>query len=297
MAMRTGVSQRAVALVVRTQRACVVRVRTVRLWREPLTRARAPLRGCGVGVGGGVCVWAQLQVILQGLARGIQSVGYVVLMLLIVLYIFAVIAMLAFAQYDPFAYPSLAETLVSLFRAATLEDWTDLMYVSIYGCTQERGWTPGPMRGRWLCQTAGSPSVAGQLGAVVFWISFVIVASFVMLSLFVGAITVGMGDAVEEVEREKEEAEREKNALRQERIMERRRKTGQLSKVTKLWEQIGRRVPPPRQPTRYCCQRLPRRHTPRRRTHSAPPPALALAVARRRRASLRACCGSSLCDP
>ena len=29
---------------------------------------------------------------------------------------------------------------VTLFRAATLEDWTDLMYTSMYGCAKSPSW-------------------------------------------------------------------------------------------------------------------------------------------------------------
>ena len=30
--------------------------------------------------------------------------------------------------------PSIPIAILSLFRAATLEDWTDIMYINIYGC-------------------------------------------------------------------------------------------------------------------------------------------------------------------
>ena len=35
---------------------------------------------------------------------------------------------------DPAHFPDLHGTMVTLFRCATMEDWTDVMYVSMYGC-------------------------------------------------------------------------------------------------------------------------------------------------------------------
>ena len=35
---------------------------------------------------------------------------------------------------DPAHFPDLQGTMVTLFRCATMEDWTDVMYVSMYGC-------------------------------------------------------------------------------------------------------------------------------------------------------------------
>jgi hypothetical protein len=35
---------------------------------------------------------------------------------------------------DPVHFPNLHGTFVTLFRMATMEDWTDVMYVSMYGC-------------------------------------------------------------------------------------------------------------------------------------------------------------------
>ena len=189
---------------------------------------------------------AQLQVILRGLGRGIQSVGYVVLMLILVLYIFAVIAMIFFSPHDPFAYPSLIETLVNLFRAATLEDWTDLMYVTLYSCDPRSGYPAAPPRGRWMCRGPSegvarqTPTAWFQVMAMAYWVAFIIVASFVMLSLFVGAITLGMAESVEEVLEEKREVETERARRKGLQTRERLERSGKLREVRKLWIEIAR---------------------------------------------------------
>ena len=37
---------------------------------------------------------------------------------------------------DPFHFRSIPISMLSLFRASTLEDWTDIMYINIYGCNK-----------------------------------------------------------------------------------------------------------------------------------------------------------------
>ena len=39
-----------------------------------------------------------------------------------------------FKVNDPWHFGSLHVAMLSLFRASTLEDWTDLMYINILGC-------------------------------------------------------------------------------------------------------------------------------------------------------------------
>ena len=146
-------------------------------------------------------------------------------------------------RYDPFAFPSLWETLVNLFRAATLEDWSDLMYVTLYGCDPVYGYPAGPPRGRWLCRSGGAHapiSRVDQILATFYWFAFIIVASFVMLSLFIGAITLGMQDSVDEVLEEKKQAEGTRLEERRLRQADRMAKSGKLAKVQNLWKEITR---------------------------------------------------------
>ena len=47
--------------------------------------------------------------------------------------------------------------------------------------------------------------------SVVFFLSFLVVASFIMLSLFVGAVTMGMSESIEAQEAERKASQKEKN--------------------------------------------------------------------------------------
>ena len=105
---------------------------------------------------------------------GISSIGYIAILLFLVFYLFAVMGMLLFKESDPAHFSGLGHAMVSLFRAATMEDWSDLMYVSIYGCDPNFGYPAAPPRGRWLCASAHEQSLImspiGQVAAVMYWV-------------------------------------------------------------------------------------------------------------------------------
>ena len=72
--------------------------------------------------------------------RGLQSCVYVALLLLLIMYFYAIMGITFFRDNDRFHFGDLGTAMVTLFRAATLEDWTDLMYTSMYGCEQAPSW-------------------------------------------------------------------------------------------------------------------------------------------------------------
>merc|ERR1719181_1320076 len=76
----------------------------------------------------------KLQVIVLGLIAGLKAVVYIAILLFLVFFLFATAGIMFFGANDPLHFRSVPIALLSLFRAATLEDWTDIMYISIFGC-------------------------------------------------------------------------------------------------------------------------------------------------------------------
>ena len=76
----------------------------------------------------------QLQMIVMGLIGGLKSITYIVLLLFLIFYLFAIGGIMMFRENDPVHFRSVDIALLTLFRASTLEDWTDVMYINIYGC-------------------------------------------------------------------------------------------------------------------------------------------------------------------
>ena len=62
--------------------------------------------------------------------------GFIAIILFIFFYVFAIIGMIMFKENDPWHFGTLHISLLTLFRCATLEDWTDVMYINMHGCAK-----------------------------------------------------------------------------------------------------------------------------------------------------------------
>ncbi|MDR9499065.1 MAG: ion transporter [Hydrogenovibrio sp.] len=70
----------------------------------------------------------ELRVLVTALINALPRMGYVALLMFIIFYLYAVIGTLLFAKINPFLWGDLGTALLTLFRVATFEDWTDVMY-------------------------------------------------------------------------------------------------------------------------------------------------------------------------
>ena len=111
----------------------------------------------------------KLQILVGALLKSIPSIAYVSLLLFLLFYLYACSATFLFGANDPVHFGSLQISMVSLFRVVTLEDWTDIMYIQMWGC-DSYGYDSMPQ----LCVEPESNPVLGA----VFFISFVLVARF-----------------------------------------------------------------------------------------------------------------------
>lgn len=127
----------------------------------------------------------RLQVIVGALLRSVPSMGYVSALLFILFYIYAVLGVHLFGGNDPVHFSNLYVSLLSLFRVVTLEDWTDIMYISMYGCDQY-GYGDTPQ----LCRAPRAHFFLAPL----FFVSFVLLGTMIMLNLFIGVIINNMTD-------------------------------------------------------------------------------------------------------
>jgi len=133
----------------------------------------------------------KLQILVNALLKSIPSMGYVSLLLALLFYLYAVAATTFFGANDPIHFDNLHLSMVSLFRVVTLEDWTDVMYIQMYGCANY-----GYDSVSNLCTQSTEYPVFGAL----FFISFVLIGAMVILNLFVGVIMTAMEEAQNEQE-------------------------------------------------------------------------------------------------
>lgn len=139
-----------------------------------------------------ITVVPKLQLLVTALLRSLPSMFYVCLLLFLLFYVYAVIGVMLFSGNDPVHFGNLWTSFLSLFRIVTLEDWTDIMYLQMYGSDVYRGFNQ-PLAG-----LATSPKAMPLVGAAYFC-SFVLLGTMIMLNLVIGVIINGMDDAQKEL--------------------------------------------------------------------------------------------------
>ena len=154
----------------------------------------------------------QLRIIIHGLVHGMQSVVYIFIVMIVIFYMFSVVAVQCFGENDPAHFGNIAISMLTLFRCATLEDWTDVMYINMYGCKNYDSGLYSPADNvSYIYTNYGTfarydcvPDLvqARPAVSVIYFALFILISAFMMLSLFVGAVCNGMHDAVEELEEE-----------------------------------------------------------------------------------------------
>ena len=75
-----------------------------------------------------VSVVPELRVLINSLLKALPQLGYVVLLMFIIFYIYAAIGSFVFKDINPELWGDIAISMLTLFRVMTFEDWTDVMY-------------------------------------------------------------------------------------------------------------------------------------------------------------------------
>lgn len=107
-----------------------------------------------------------LRLIVAALVRSIPSVGHVIMLMSIVVYIYAIMGFHLFHVHDPEHWGSLAISLLTLFNIITLDGWTDVMDTAM----RRHSW------------------------AWIYFVSFVVVGTFVVINLFIAIIINSLDD-------------------------------------------------------------------------------------------------------
>jgi len=94
------------------------------------------------------------------LLKAIPKMGYIALLMFIIFYIFAAVGSIFFHHVNETLWGDIAISMLTLFRVATFEDWTDVMYetMEVYPFS-------------WM-----------------FYIVFIFLTAFVFLNMMVGVV-------------------------------------------------------------------------------------------------------------
>ena len=107
-----------------------------------------------------VSVFPELRLIIGTMVRSIPSMGHVILLLSLLLYVYAVIGFHKFRGADPAHWGSLGAALLTLFQMLTLEGWVEIQDAVL----DQHPW------------------------AWIYFSSFVFVAVFVVVNLFIAVV-------------------------------------------------------------------------------------------------------------
>ena len=140
-----------------------------------------------------VSIVPQLQLIVGSLIKSLPSMMYVSILLILMFYVYAVMGVFLWSENDPVHFRDLQTSMLSLFRVVTLEDWTDIMYIQMWGSD------------RYPFSEGDRAAFAGQFNSqaspvigAIYFVSFVLMGTMIMLNLFIGVIIQSMEEAQDE---------------------------------------------------------------------------------------------------
>ena len=111
-----------------------------------------------------------LRLIVAALVRAIPSVGHVIMLMSIVVYIYAIMGFHLFHELDPARWGNLGLSVLTLFNIITLDGWTQVMNAAM----RHYPWA-------WM-----------------YFVSFVVVGTFVVINMFIAIIINSLDDAKRE---------------------------------------------------------------------------------------------------
>jgi voltage-gated sodium channel len=131
-----------------------------------------------------VSVVPELRSLINALLKAIPRMGYIALLMFIIFYIYAAMGSMFFADVDEFLWGDVSIAMLTLFRVATFEDWTDVMYATM---------EPYPLS--WI-----------------YYLTFIFLTAFVFLNMMIGAILEVMSEEQNAEEAKKAHDERDEIA-------------------------------------------------------------------------------------
>ncbi len=121
-----------------------------------------------------ISIIPELRVLLAAFVTAIPRMGYVSLLMFIFFYIYAAMGSIFFSSINPVLWDNITISMLTLFRIATFEDWTDVMYetMEVYPFS-------------WL-----------------YYLTFIFIVAFVFLNMMIGIV-------LETLQKEHQKSDRE----------------------------------------------------------------------------------------
>ncbi len=119
----------------------------------------------------------KLRIIVQAIIESIPNVGWASLLLLLIFYIFSIMGTTMFAEAFPEFFGTIGKSMYSLFQIMTLESWS---------------------------MGIARPVISVFPFAWVYFISFILTSSFIVMNVIVGVVVNAIGELSEQNRKEQE---------------------------------------------------------------------------------------------
>lgn len=116
-----------------------------------------------------VSIIPELRLLLNSLLKALPQLGYVMLLMFIIFYIYAAVGSTLFAPINPELWGNIGVSLLTLFRIMTFEGWTEVMYETMQ-------------------HPKGSPL------SWIYYLSFIFFTAFAFLNMVIGIVVNVMED-------------------------------------------------------------------------------------------------------
>jgi voltage-gated sodium channel len=102
----------------------------------------------------------ELRLLINALLKAIPRMGYIALLMFVIFYIYAAIGSMYFSPINAVLWGDVSISMLTLFRVATFEDWTDVMYETM--AIHPLSW--------------------------IYYLSFIFLTAFIFLNMMVGTV-------------------------------------------------------------------------------------------------------------
>lgn len=102
----------------------------------------------------------ELRMLMNALLKALPRMGYVALFMFIIFYIYGAVGSFLFHEINPFYWDNIAISVLTLFRIATFESWTAIMYETM----EVHPWS-------WI-----------------YYVSFIFLSAFIFLNMMIGIV-------------------------------------------------------------------------------------------------------------
>ncbi len=131
-----------------------------------------------------ITVFPKLRLIISALIKSIPSMGYIIMLIGVLFYVYAIVGVFLFGATDQMHFRDLHHAFVTLFKILTLEGWTDIMNAHIFG-----------------------KSVDNNMQIISIWpffyfSSFILIGAMIIMNLFIGVIMNSMEESKKELSQE-----------------------------------------------------------------------------------------------